>query len=304
MNKSYDAGYQLALGYRNSKNWNDGWIAAGSALTFSIVNTFHNKCRARFNQNVIVSGTGFYIASEILEKLGGWNFFTLTEDYELSLFSCLNNVKTTYNEWAEFFDEQPKKFKVSWNQRLRWVKGHGQADKKYRKKLIKSAFFDKKNRISKTEFGFSILPIFCFLITTLLYAIFTTGLGIVGACIGANQWLTVLASGLIACGAIYMFFVAYTLVVALAEKKHTNLKFWNMITCALMGPIFMGSFVPIFITAMFKKEVKWTPIVHSVTMKDDHGEKQVVEVEFSESESARKINDSESSLIMGETQDS
>ena len=130
MNKSYDAGYKIALGYRNSKNWNDGWIASCSALTFSMINTFHNKCRAKFNRNVILSGTGFYIDFDEIKKIGGWKFYTLTEDYELTLFSALNNINSTYNEYAEFFDEQPTSLRTSWNQRLRWVKGHSQSDKK------------------------------------------------------------------------------------------------------------------------------------------------------------------------------
>jgi cellulose synthase/poly-beta-1,6-N-acetylglucosamine synthase-like glycosyltransferase len=296
MNKTFDAGYQIALGYRNSKNWNDGWVAACSALTFSMVNTFHNKCRSRFNQNVILSGTGFYISSDILEKLGGWEFFTLTEDYELSMFSCLNNIKSTYNEWAEFYDEQPKKFKVSWNQRLRWVKGHGDVDKKYRKKLIKSAVFDKENRMSKTEFGMSVLPIVSFLISTFAYAIFTIVLGIVGACLGQSIWWKVLSAGLIALVALYLFFVVYTLVMALAERKHTNLTFWHTVACALMGPFFMASYIPIYFTTIFKKEVNWVPIIHNVKM--NKASNELVELKLEESETARKIDDDESTMIM------
>lgn len=296
MNKTYDAGYKIALGYRNSKNWNDGWVSACSALTFSMVNTFNNKCRARFNRNVVISGTGFYIASEILEKIGGWNFYSLTEDYELSLFACLNNIKSTYNEQAEFYDEQPTKVKVSWNQRIRWVKGHSQVDKKYKKKLIKSAVFDKENRWSKAEFAISILPIVFLLITAFAYSIFTLGLGIVGACINAYPWTRVFMAFGISTFAIYAFFACYTLVVALAERKHTNLKFKNLISCVFMGPLFMGLYIPIFFASIFKKEVKWVPIIHSVSINKD----SKIEVNLDESQSARNIDDSQSSIIMGE----
>lgn len=284
MNKTYDAGYKIALGYRNSKNWNDGWVAACSALTFSMINTFHNKCRSRFNQNVLLSGTGFYISYDVLKKIGGWNFYTLTEDYELSLFSALNNIKSTYNEYAEFYDEQPTKLKVSWNQRLRWVKGHTQSDKKYQTKLVKSAIFDKQNRWSKAEFGASIFPIVSILVPAIVYAIFTLVLGIVGACIGDPITYKVFIACLISSFSIYFFFVLYTLVMIFAERKHINLKFKNAVSCCLMGPLFMGLYIPIFFCSIFKKEVKWVPIVHSVNMVNDSTK---IEVELEESESAR-----------------
>lgn len=294
MNKTFDAGYDLALGYRNSKNWNDGWVASCSALTFSMLNTFQNKCRARFNQNVLISGTGFYIASHVLEKLGGWDFFTLTEDYELTMFSALNNLKSTYNEYAEYYDEQPKKLKVSWNQRLRWVKGFGQANKKYRKKLIKSLIIDKENRWSKSNFLFSIVPIFVLLVTAFLYAFFTLGLSIYGFIAAEPLAWKVLLAFFMCSFSIYLFFVFYTSIMLYAERKHTNLTFWHKITTALMGPFFMGLYIPLYITAIFKREVNWVPIVHTVTKVDAN---QSVEVVLMESDSARAVKDDTNSLL-------
>ena len=259
MNKSYDAGYKIALGYRNSKNWNDGWIASCSALTFSMINTFHNKCRAKFNRNVILSGTGFYIDFDEIKKIGGWKFYTLTEDYELTLFSALNNINSTYNEYAEFFDEQPTSLRTSWNQRLRWVKGHSQSDKKYTKELIKSAIIQKGNKFNKTEFALSILPIATMLITIIGYTIYTFILSIIGFCL--KEPLAI--RSLMACGvsavAIYIFLVLYTALMISAERKRINLTHKNAFICCLANPFFMS---------ISKKQVEWTPIVHSVTKID------------------------------------
>ncbi len=287
MNKTYDAGYQLALGYRNSKNWNGGWVASCSALTFSMINTFHNKCRARFNQNVLLSGTGFYIASEILEKIGGWKFFLLTEDYELSLFSTVNNLKSTYNEYAEFYDEQPTTLKVSWNQRLRWVKGYGQANKKYKKKLIKGLLFDKKNRLSKYEYTISILPVACILSTAILYSVFTLILGIVGSCIAQPIAYKVYIAFGASTASIYFFFICYAMVMLLAERKHINISFINAVKCCFMFPVYMSFYVPLYVTALFKKEVEWKPIAHNVHMVMDTNEN--IEIKMNEN-TFEKIN--------------
>ncbi len=287
MNRSYDAGFQIALGYRNSKNWNDGWIASGSALTFSMFNTFQNKCRSKFNQKVILSGTGFYVASEILEKLGGWKFFELVEDVELSMHAILTNIKSTYNEYAEFYDEQPTKLKASWNQRLRWVKGFTTVQKKYHKRLVKGFLFDKENKLTKYEYAVNILPVICILASSIIYAVFNLVLGIVGAANGDPMCAKVFQAFAIASSVIYLFFVFYAALMLFAERKHTNITAWNSVVCCVMFPIYMAMYIPLFFESMFKKEVEWKPIVHSVTMIDN----EPVEFRIEESLSAREKQD-------------
>lgn len=269
MNKCFDMGYKLCLGYRNSKNWNGGWVASCSALTFSMINTFQNKSKARFNRNVVVSGTGFYIASDILEELGGWDFCTLTEDYEISTYSTLHNIKSTYNEYAEYYDEQPTSLKTSWNQRLRWCKGYSQVNKKYNKKLIKSVIFDKEKRLNKFEYVFSILPVMGLIATTILYTLFTFVLAIVGSCIGSAYAWPVWRAFITVVGAMYLFFVLYSMVMLIAERKHINITMKNSLICCLMSPFYWASYVPIYVTAMFKRTVEWKPIIHKVQMSDD-----------------------------------
>lgn len=282
MNKTFDAGYKLCLGYRNSKNWNGGWVASCSALTFSMVNTFQNKSKARFNRSVIVSGTGFYIAADILEEMGGWDFCTLTEDYEISTYSTLHNIKSTYNEFAEFYDEQPTSLKVSWNQRLRWCKGYDQVNKKYHKKLIKSALMDKNNRWNKMEYVMSILPVMFILASTICYILFTFGLGIIGLIINASGVTHVWMALVLVLLAVYLFFFLYGAVMLLAERKHIDITFKNALVCCLMSVVYWSLYVPIYISALFKKEVEWKPIAHNVHMGEVEGVTYEVSLEESE----------------------
>lgn len=266
MNKCFDAGYQIALGYRNSKNWNDGWVASCSALTFSMINTLNNKGRTKLKNKVTLSGTGFYISGDIIEEMGGWKFCTLTEDYELSMFSTIKDIKTTYNEYAEFFDEQPSELKTSWNQRLRWCKGYTQVNKKYKKELVKSIFKEKSNRVGKIEYLMSIIPIVAFIGTAFSYAIFTLILGVVGSFMGeVLSWKVYMAFG-ISMFSIYLFFVLYTALMLFAERKRINISPKNSFIACLMGPFFLGFYIPLLIIAMFKKEVEWKPVVHNVKM--------------------------------------
>ncbi len=264
MNKSFDEGYEFCLGYRNSKNWNDGWIASCSALTFSMINTFQNKCRARFTQNILVSGTGFYMSARIINNLAGWPFYTLAEDVEISNYAVMNNIKATYNEFAEFFDEQPTTLKTSWNQRLRWVKGYAQVHKKYDKKMFKSALFSKENRICKFEFSINIIPVLVPIASTFIYIIFMLVLGFVGLGmhVPAWQYCSAFIYFGIASLCLYAFFFFYAMALLLAERKHINITFKNAVITCFMNPFFLAIYIPIFISLLFKKEVTWTQINH------------------------------------------
>lgn len=264
MNKVYDQGYDMALGYRNSKNWNDGWIASCSALVFSMVNTFQNKCRARFNQNVVVSGTGFYIKSTVIKQLGGWPFQTLTEDYEVSLYTTINGLHSTYCESAEYYDEQPKKLKVSWEQRMRWIRGYGQNTKNYSKKLFNSFLVSSENRWMKFDLGLNIIPIAVPLASVIIYILFMFCLGIIGFFAHLSMWEVALINAAITSLASWLFFFLYGIVLMLAERKHMKISAKNWIKTAFSFPFFLFLFIPIFINSLFKKEVQWVPIEHNV----------------------------------------
>ena len=72
-----------------------------------------------------------FILKEKYRKLGGYPFNSLTEDYELSLYAVLNNLTSTYNTKAKYFDEQPTSYSVTMKQRTRWVKGYFVSRNKY-----------------------------------------------------------------------------------------------------------------------------------------------------------------------------
>lgn len=133
LSSDFDNGYDVGIGYRNTKN-GDNLVACSSALAFSLVNTLNNEGKMRYSNTLSISGTGFYIRGNIVESWGGFPFNSLTEDYELSLYCTLNNLTTSYNKDAIFYDEQPEKFSWSMIQRTRWVKGYLEARKGYVKK--------------------------------------------------------------------------------------------------------------------------------------------------------------------------
>ncbi len=138
MNESFDAGEKIVTSYRNTKNFGDNWISASYALHW--LRTIINEHRARsvFHLATRIQGTGFLFASEIIEK--GWNYTSLTEDRAFCADAVANGYKISFNNEAEFFDEQPTDIKIAMRQRIRWAKGHLQAFTETGPKLFSHIF--------------------------------------------------------------------------------------------------------------------------------------------------------------------
>lgn len=258
MNESFNNGYDIAIGYRNSTNWNYNSISVCSGLTFTMINNFGNIERLRKDYNVVISGTGYYIKGSIIEELGGFPFYSLTEDYELSLFSILKKYKTTYNLDAEYFDEQPTTLKVSNKQRKRWVKGYFEARKKYSKKIIEESKNDKVNHKAKS---FGVWPLFILIIQLLLYFVTHIVLGITAYYDGLDYfWYFLRVIGVIAFS--YTILVIFTLILIILEQKRAKFKFKTIIKALMFNPIFLLMYVYIVLSSFGKEEVKWEEIQH------------------------------------------
>lgn len=255
MLESYYNGYDIAIGYRNCKNGNDNIVAGASTLIFSLMNTIVNKRRKKKNKNIIISGTGFFIKGEWIEKWKGYPFQTLTEDYEISLYAASNSLKTDYVEDAIFYDEQPTNYKQTLVQRKRWISGYFASTKLYLKKFKNSK--NKKGLIN-------VIPIVMILIFIFGYAVFRLIL------LFAN------ANGLFSClftilGILLFIYLVLLFVTAFILKKEGNkLNIDRKMRVKLLfyHPIFLFGYVQCAISLLFNKNVSWVPIEHKVNVND------------------------------------
>lgn len=125
MNEAFDSGEKIITSYRNTKNFDNNWISASYALHW--LRTIRNEHRARsvFRLATRIQGTGFLFANELIKN--GWNYTGLTEDRAFCADAVANGYQISYNNEAEFYDEQPTDLKIALRQRIRWAKGHLQA---------------------------------------------------------------------------------------------------------------------------------------------------------------------------------
>lgn len=122
MNESFDAGETIVASYRNTKNFDDNWISASYGIHW--LRTIRNEHRARsvFHLATRIQGTGFLFPWEVIKD--GWKYTSLTEDRAFCADVVTMGYRISYNNDAEFFDEQPTDIKIAMRQRLRWSKGH------------------------------------------------------------------------------------------------------------------------------------------------------------------------------------
>lgn len=263
MLESYKNGYDIAIGYRNTKNGNDSVVAAASSLTFTMINTMFNKFKVKQGLNVTISGTGFYISGSVIDKLGGYPFNTLTEDYELSVYSSLAGLSSTYNEKAIFYDEQPVKYKITKTQRTRWIRGYIDTRKKYNhelKKKIKSENCPKKGSIKIEYVG--IKPYLLMVIGLVFFIVSNIVLFFINL-ISNNMYIYNLLSIAVLIIIIYIVLAAITFIMIKREKEYFGLTKKMKIMAVIYNPIFLLSYIPCAVKALLNPNIGWSKIEHN-----------------------------------------
>lgn len=260
MNQALAAGATIGQCYRDSKNPADTGIAGSSAIYFWMLARFFNRARWAHNLSAAISGSGFMIRTSLIRKTYGFKTVTITEDLEMTMLSYLADAHVTWVPRAIIFDEQPLSFSQSWQQRMRWTTGMYQIGRHYWKKIVVKCLQERSLQgmdmitLCMTA-HMQVLSFVALLAVGLLY-IFTSKNG------------TAAASFMLpaSAGSALGTWLVCTSVAALTVKleKHAILPFWKGI---LTFWIFIMSWLPINIICLFKRDLKWSPIEHSRTMR-------------------------------------
>lgn len=141
MNEAFDSGEKIITSYRNTKNFDENWIASTYALHWIRSIRVNHRARSVLRLATNIQGTGFLFSNEIVRD--GWKYTSLTEDRALTADAVAQGYKISYNDAAMFYDEQPTSLKIALRQRLRWSKGHLLAFLETGPYLFTNIFFGK-----------------------------------------------------------------------------------------------------------------------------------------------------------------
>lgn len=279
MNQTFSDGYNVTTSYRNSKNYGDNWISAGYALWFMREARFLNNSRYLLNTSCAVSGTGFLFSRELIERLGGWHYFLLTEDIEFTTNCILENECIGYCDEAVLYDEQPVTFKQSWKQRLRWSKGFLQVWSKYGLKLLRGIF---KPSFACFDMTMTICPAYLISVLSIVFDIIGLIIGFSAVLISGPEYykLTMTLVHAICTTVLqaYLLFFVMALLTLITEWKNIHCTSGKKIKYLFSFPIYLLSYMPIALAALVKR-VEWSPIEHTKS--------------FTVSDIKRKVDDAE-----------
>ena len=286
MNNAFDAGEKIITSYRNTKNFDDNWIAASYGVHW--LRTIRNEHRPRslFHLATRIQGTGFLFAHELIKD--GWNWVSLTEDRAFCADAVAKGYKISYNHDAIFYDEQPVSLRIAMRQRIRWAKGHLQAFAEIGPKLFGHIFITggmaskhEKGKVSiwKRIFNNLRLRFMSLDILSNVYprALFTFFKRIIYLIVKISV-ICILAPNVNKIGAVLLTVLWWnaetylkTILVALyvyiiEHKRIQKIGFFKTLWFAATFPIFDIIGKISLIVAMFMK-VEWKPIPHDSNVK-------------------------------------
>ena len=269
MNDAFDAygEKRIITSMRNSKNFGSNLMSGMYGMFFMYGCRYIMRGRAKLGVSSRVYGTGQLIDSKILKN--GWNYVTITEDFELTADQVMEGNSIRYCDEAMLYDEQPTSFKVMWRQRVRWARGALVVFGTRFFKIVKELFSRKQkshNRISLYDLIANVVPI-C--IITICNYLLQFILLLFCPLFGIALWPQIL--GLLTnlgwtmlLGYIVLFLSA-GLIFILERKRIPKMSFIKKIGVALFFPIFMALQFPLDVVALFSKNLTWKTIPHTDT---------------------------------------
>lgn len=257
INKVCSDGYEVFCGYRNSKNFGTNWISSGHAIWYLHESTHLNQSRMILGNCCAVSGTGFGFTRQLLERIGGWNFFTLTEDIEFRTWCATHGVRIGYSHDAVLFDEQPTALSVSTRQRTRWVQGGIQVSLRYALDYIRGIFRGGRTGWASFEsatqsiwgYGFSAISYMLRMLVILL----------------ASRWLGLAEALLVTAVTAYISLFCVGALTIAAERRRIRATKAELLRALVTYPFYVMTYLPIAIASVFRKP-EWKPIAHTVAI--------------------------------------
>ena len=259
MNEVFGEEYPIVTSYRNSKNYGDNWISAGYGLWFLRDAAFLNGPRTRLGLSAMVSGTGYMFSREIMLRCNGWPFHSLSEDTEFTIHSILEGEKIGYCGEAELYDEQPTQLRQSIRQRMRWVRGNMLVLLRQGGRL--AGHITRKNGLSCLDLLLSMAPAIVLTVCGVVVGVLATVLEL----LNGGRILPMLGAAAMSFAVPYLLLLLAGAITTITQWKRIRTSSWKKVVSTLTFPIFMATYVPITICALFGK-VEWKPIKHRAVM--------------------------------------
>ncbi len=270
MNDAFASGEKLVTSYRNTKNFDDGFLSAGYALHWLRTVRFDNRGRSALGLSSWIQGCGFLISSELLRQ--GWHYVTFAEDRSLSSDAVAKGLRVSYQHEAQFYDEQPTSLQIAWRQRTRWAKGHLQALGESGRSLLSGMFKRKTHRERFMCYEMLMLNFPAVLVTVpakVITAIVTIMMFADKGNFAWQAWIVLLLALVETLIFEHLTTIPMAWLVFFTERRRIpKMKWYKILWYSLMFPLFsiigdLATWVAVF------TKVTWKPIPHKAAVNID-----------------------------------
>ena len=246
MNDAVLSGANVAKSRQCALNPYENWVSGCYDLYFQSINLLHSRARMRFPLSAKLIGTGFVVTDSLMQQMGGWNTETLTEDIELAAQCAMLGYRVHYVPEALTYDEEPLSFVASMRQRRRASAGVQSVANRYTGKLFKMRpTWLRWDLVSHINMIYVQLLAFI----PVLYGLLNLSLPKLVMSLGFSLW------------SFWAGSMAMGLFLSLSARRNP-LKQWRAI---VFYPLFLASWYPLHIWALFSKPKQWKPIAHGTS---------------------------------------
>ena len=251
MNRQLNAGYDVSVGIRRSKNASSSAIAGAAAVFWLFQAWFLHGARMRHGLSCLtVGGTGFVFRLAVLPD-GRWLTRSVCEDIEFTLRAIADGFSVSITYDAVFYDEQPLTWAQSVQQRYRWTLGALEM-LKYSTPVVWRAFRQGRRKTFDAliySLG-GAMPGLSVIVSALLTVL-------VG--VSTGQWALIGLSTLVGACVGYLA-VAVVAWGSLAFGRAWWDGAWKAIA---LFPVFMFTWTLIGVVVLFYRNTTWVPMPHT-----------------------------------------
>lgn len=231
-----------------------------AALTWAMLDDLGNRYRTAKDIPVTMCGQGMMIRRELIRKLGGWPYRSMTEDHELQMESVLMGYKSMYWPYAVLYTEEAPSHRDNYYRRMRWLTGHIQSDEKYRKRIREQAKArGGKMTLAEKDCLYGLVPLALFAAGTIV----TIGAGVVlsiGYAFGGEGRLMldcIFYLIVVPFGVLYVLLLLYNILAMWASKEaFAMLSKGEKARTLLFAPFHLLEYIPIYIVSFFRLKKK------------------------------------------------
>lgn len=278
MNDAYQSGVDFARPYEGSLNATQNFFTKACTLFYSFDSRYGSRVRERLNIAAHINGAGATMSTRMLEKCGGYDCQTISDDAEFNFNRMLDGYKGHYVEDAVVYEDAPSTFKDTVNRNKRIFNG---GIKLLKTKILQMlGKFFKTGRISYIEMFMSYIFIFLTVVLCTWFPIYYI-YHFVYLALCANGtiattmftatyynsvlWNTIYAGGGILLALFLFFGVLQGIILVLSDYKKMGAKSpKEMISGALLFPAFLVVYVVTLCAGAFSKKPGWDKIKRNV----------------------------------------